>query len=114
MWGSKTSRFNFSAQKPVEQIPKPVELVFKKLRTAFWLTQQTDRKKWTVQKPVEPVSTRLKTGWVSGWAGSKIGWLFLNTIWTSLKTNWTSIWIPAEPAWKPAEPVFSREQFWPR
>jgi hypothetical protein len=45
MWGSKTSRFNFSAQKPVEQIPKPVELVFKKLRTAFWLTQQTDRKK---------------------------------------------------------------------
>jgi hypothetical protein len=46
--------------------PKPV---FKKLRTALWLTQQTGRKKWTVQKPAElvlklaePVSTRLKTG----------------------------------------------------
>ena len=51
----KLAVFDFSAQKPVEPVPKPVEPVFKKLRTAFWLTQQTGRKKWTVQKPVEPV-----------------------------------------------------------
>jgi hypothetical protein len=38
-WGSKTSRFDFSAQKPVEPVPKPVEPVFKKLRTVFWLTR---------------------------------------------------------------------------
>jgi hypothetical protein len=44
-WGSKTSRFDFSALKPVEPVPKPVESVFKNLRTAFWLTQQTGRKK---------------------------------------------------------------------
>jgi hypothetical protein len=41
----KLAVFDFSAQKPVEPVPKPVEPVFKKLRTALWLTQQTSRKK---------------------------------------------------------------------
>ena len=41
----KLAVFDFSAQKPVEPVPKPVEPVFKKLRTAFWLTQQTGRKR---------------------------------------------------------------------
>jgi hypothetical protein len=41
----KLAVFDFSAQKPVEPVPKLVEPVFKKLRTAFWLTQQTGRKK---------------------------------------------------------------------
>jgi hypothetical protein len=112
----KLAIFDFSAHKPVDPVPKPVEPVFKKLRTTFWLTQQTGRKNWTVQpvlnpvepvlKPVEPVSTRLKIGWVSSWAGPKTGRLvfeyqlnqpenqlnqYLNTSWTSLKTSWTSI-----------------------
>ena len=40
----KLAVFDFSTQTPVEPVPKPVEPVFKKLRTAFWLTQQTGRK----------------------------------------------------------------------
>jgi hypothetical protein len=88
----KLAVFDFSAQKPVEPVPKPV---FKKLRTAFWLTQQTGRKKWTVQKPVGPVlkpvelvSTRQKlvecpaepvffkkvNSAKTGWTCFKIGW----------------------------------------
>jgi hypothetical protein len=87
-WGSKTSRFLLFCTKTGWTGPKTSWIGFQK-----GLTQQTGKIKWTVQKSAEPVSTRLKTGWVSAW---------------------TSIWIPAEPAWKPAEPVFSREQFWPR
>jgi hypothetical protein len=61
--------------------------------TADW------QKKWTVQKPaepvlkpVEPVSTRLKTGWVTGWAGF---WISAEPAWNQLSqylnTSWTNI-----------------------
>jgi hypothetical protein len=86
-WGSKTSRFWLFCT-------KTGWTGFQKAAHNFFgwhgrLAEKSEQYK----KPAEPVSTRLKTGWVS---------------------SWTSIWIPAEPAWKPAEPVFFREQFWPR
>jgi hypothetical protein len=88
-WGSKTSRFLLFCK-------KTGWTGFQKAAHSF-LADTTDwQKKWTVQKPFEPVlkpfepvlkpfepvlkpfepvSTRLKTGWVSGWAGPKTDWL---------------------------------------
>jgi hypothetical protein len=63
--------FDFSAQKPVEPVPKPVEPVFQKAAHNF-LADTTD---W--QKKVNSAKTgwncfhQTKTGWVSGWVS---GW----------------------------------------
>jgi hypothetical protein len=73
----KLAVFYFSAQKPVEPVPKPAEPVFKKLYTTFWLKQHTSRK-----------SEQYKTGWtgfhqtenrLSDWLSQ-----YLNTSWTSI------------------------------
>jgi hypothetical protein len=66
--------------KPAEPVLKLAELVFKKLRTAFWLTEQTSRaEKWNSSK----------IGW-AGFEKPKVLVLknrlsgFLNTSWTSI------------------------------
>ena len=75
-WGSKTSRFWLFCTKTGWTSPKTNWTGFQKAVHSF-LADTTDwQKKWTIQKPAElvlkpaePVSTRLKTGWVIGWAG---------------------------------------------
>ena len=113
----KLAVFDFSAQKPVEPVPKPVEPVFQKAAhnfladTADWQKKVNSAKTgwtcfktgWTCFKTGWTCFHQTKTGWVSGWVS---GWTSIfkkvnsaKTGWTCFKTGWT---------------CFSKKQFWPR
>ena len=75
---SKLAVFDFSAQKPVEPVPKPVEPVFQKAAhsfladTADWQKKVNSAKTgWTCFKTGWTCFHQTKTGWVSGWVS---GW----------------------------------------
>ena len=92
----KLAVFDFSAQKPVEPVPKPVEPVFQKAAhsfladTADWQKKMNSAKTgWTCFKTGRTCFHQIKTGWVSGWV-----------------SGWTSIFKKVNSA--KTEPVFSK------
>ena len=106
-WGSKTSRFWLFCPKTGWTGPKTGWTGFQKAAYSFfgWHSRLAE-KKWTVQKPVEPVlepvepvSTRQKP---VECPAEPVFWKRVNsakTGWTCFKTGWT---------------CFSKKQFWPR